>query len=318
MQPLVSIIIPTYNRAHLLGETLDSVLAQTYQNWECIVVDDGSEDHTQELLKQYRKKDNRFAFFERPSEKPKGANACRNIGLQNATGTYIIFFDSDDLMTPDHVAVKMNVLTEGTYDYVIAKTKNFDGYDAYMEGRYRFIENKLTAENYILQKINCLTYDTCIKAALAKSIRFNEALQSGQEYNYFSKLVLKSVDACFIEKYLTLRRVHEKSIRSGLKVRTKKMVSAYVSCWITYLDIKEDASKQIRKGLLFRCVDMLYKNREQSFPFQTNLTRMVFKEFGIWEGLNFIMMKIANRYLKKGYSFRKQIARNIETNSLSK
>ncbi len=52
-QPLVSIIIPTYNRAHLIGETLDSVLAQTYQNWECIVVDDGSSDNTEEVVGSY-------------------------------------------------------------------------------------------------------------------------------------------------------------------------------------------------------------------------------------------------------------------------
>ena len=58
--PLVSIIIPTYNRAHLIGETLDSVLVQTYTHWECIVVDDGSTDGTDALLATYCKKDSRF------------------------------------------------------------------------------------------------------------------------------------------------------------------------------------------------------------------------------------------------------------------
>ena len=62
--PLVSIIIPAYNRAHLIGETLDSVLAQTYINWECIVIDDGSNDNTSELLAEYCKKDNRFQYHQ--------------------------------------------------------------------------------------------------------------------------------------------------------------------------------------------------------------------------------------------------------------
>lgn len=95
---LVSIIIPTYNRASLIGETLDSVLEQTYPNWECIVVDDGSTDNTEEVVEVFKKKDPRFNFLVRPDNRPKGASACRNFGLFNAKGNYIIFLDSDDLL----------------------------------------------------------------------------------------------------------------------------------------------------------------------------------------------------------------------------
>ena len=80
--PLVSIIIPTYNRAHFIGETLESVLAQTYHNWECIVIDDGSTDYTDELMEFYCEKDSRIQYYHRPSHKPKGANACRNYGFE--------------------------------------------------------------------------------------------------------------------------------------------------------------------------------------------------------------------------------------------
>jgi len=95
--PLVSIIIPTYNRAHLIGETLDSVLAQTYTNWECIVVDDGSTDGTDKLLTAYCEKDARLQYFKREIL-PKGASHCRNIGLEKASGEYCMFLDSDDLL----------------------------------------------------------------------------------------------------------------------------------------------------------------------------------------------------------------------------
>ena len=80
--PLVSIIIPSYNRAKLLEETLDSILAQTWKNWECIVVDDGSTDSTEELLKMKYLNDKRFTWYRRPQDVPKGANACRNYGFQ--------------------------------------------------------------------------------------------------------------------------------------------------------------------------------------------------------------------------------------------
>jgi len=100
---LVSVIIPAYNRADLVEETLDSILNQTYTNWECILVDDGSTDGTIQLLKEYALKDPRFIVLSRDDDRKKGANACRNIGLENAKGDYIIFFDSDDLMTPHHI-----------------------------------------------------------------------------------------------------------------------------------------------------------------------------------------------------------------------
>ena len=73
---LISIIIPTYNRAHLIGETLNSLLAQTYKDWECIIVDDGSTDDTNNVVEEYVAQDNRFIFVYRPRDRRKGANAC--------------------------------------------------------------------------------------------------------------------------------------------------------------------------------------------------------------------------------------------------
>lgn len=95
--PLVSVIIPTYNRAEVIGETLQSVKNQTYQNWECIIVDDGSDDNTEELIENLSQKDSRYKFFKR-DKAPKGGPACRNIGIENAKGEFIIFLDSDDFL----------------------------------------------------------------------------------------------------------------------------------------------------------------------------------------------------------------------------
>ena len=99
-EPLVSVIIPTYNRALLIGETLDSVLAQTYQNWECIIVDDGSSDNTDKVVSEYVQKDSRFIIIYRPEKKLKGASPCRNFGFTNSKGDYVIFLDSDDWLLP--------------------------------------------------------------------------------------------------------------------------------------------------------------------------------------------------------------------------
>ncbi|WP_208641815.1 glycosyltransferase family 2 protein [Flavobacterium cutihirudinis] len=94
----MSIIIPTYNRSGIIQRTLDSVYAQNYQNWECIVVDDGSTDNTACILETYKKEDSRFSYLNRPNSRPKGASACRNHGLYEAKGRYVIFLDSDDVL----------------------------------------------------------------------------------------------------------------------------------------------------------------------------------------------------------------------------
>ncbi|HRN94546.1 MAG: glycosyltransferase family 2 protein [Chitinophagales bacterium] len=96
-EPLVSIVIPVFNRAHLVFDALDSVLSQTYSNWECIVVDDGSTDNTWEVIKCYAKKDSRIKIFKR-DRLPKGAPTCRNIGVEKSSADYIIFLDSDDIL----------------------------------------------------------------------------------------------------------------------------------------------------------------------------------------------------------------------------
>ena len=107
---LVSIIIPTYNRAHLIGETLDSVLAQTYPNWECIVVDDGSIDDTENLVLAYVAEDVRIQYHKRPNYKIKGAPSCRNFGVEISKGSYIMWLDDDDLIGENKLLFQVGVL----------------------------------------------------------------------------------------------------------------------------------------------------------------------------------------------------------------
>lgn len=94
---IVSIIVPLFNRASLIREMLNSVKAQTYPYWELIVIDDGSTDEGQDIIKAYLKTDNRIKLFQR-SRKPKGAPTCRNIGIEKSRGDYLVFLDSDDLL----------------------------------------------------------------------------------------------------------------------------------------------------------------------------------------------------------------------------
>ena len=92
---LVSIIVPCYNQAQYLDESLQSVLDQTYTNWECIIVNDGSPDNTEEVAKKWVKKDSRFLYLHKENG---GLSSARNAGLEEAKGDYVQFLDSDDVL----------------------------------------------------------------------------------------------------------------------------------------------------------------------------------------------------------------------------
>ncbi|MGM0944156.1 MAG: glycosyltransferase family 2 protein [Bacteroidota bacterium] len=110
-QPLVSILIPNYNKVPYLRETLDSVLAQTYTLWECIIVDDQSTDNSWEILEEYANRDSRFKIFIRPDHLPKGGNVCRNLAFDISMGDLILYLDSDDILADFCLNQRINALS---------------------------------------------------------------------------------------------------------------------------------------------------------------------------------------------------------------
>lgn len=125
-QGKVSIIIPMYNRASLLPETLDSIMAQTYINWECILVDDGSTDDTLAIAYEYARKDSRFRAFSRPSNIRKGANGCRNYGYSLSDGEFTQWFDSDDIMEESMLQSAVESFECDT-DFIVLGSGEFEG-----------------------------------------------------------------------------------------------------------------------------------------------------------------------------------------------
>ncbi|MDT0688607.1 glycosyltransferase family 2 protein [Salegentibacter sp. F188] len=125
MNLLVSIIIPSYNRASLIGETLESVIAQTYLKWECIVVDDGSNDYILELMEFYCIKDPRIKFYTKPDHLPTGANSSRNYGFQKSKGDYIQWLDSDDLLSFNKIEEQISLLDGNILTLLTCKWTRF-------------------------------------------------------------------------------------------------------------------------------------------------------------------------------------------------
>lgn len=111
MKPLLSIVMPVFNHTEELKTMLNSVLANTYQEWELLAVDDGSDEETKTVLRQYATQDERIHVIPRERE-PKGAQTCRNIGLEQARGEYLVFFDSDDYIAPHCLEQRVKALSE--------------------------------------------------------------------------------------------------------------------------------------------------------------------------------------------------------------
>lgn len=100
-EPLVSIIVPSYNVEKYVGACVDSVLKQEYQNWECILINDGSSDDTLEIIKSFETKDRRFQVF---TQENAGLSATRNRGIEISNGDFLFFLDSDDLLSSDAIS----------------------------------------------------------------------------------------------------------------------------------------------------------------------------------------------------------------------
>jgi glycosyltransferase involved in cell wall biosynthesis len=118
--PLISVIIPTYNRAHCIDEAIQSVLAQTAQNWELLVIDDGSTDKTAEVLAKYGDK------IRAIKQANSGPSAARNLGARSARGKFLAFLDSDDKWLPDKLAEQINLMS---HEGVIFSATNWQGKD---------------------------------------------------------------------------------------------------------------------------------------------------------------------------------------------
>jgi len=121
--PLVSVVIPAHNYGDFIRETLDSLAAQTFENWECIVVDDGSTDNTPEVVKAYAAKDDRVRYLRQENARQA---AARNNGVRNSTGKYFQFLDADDLLEPRKLERQVEYLEQHPdVDIVYGDTRFF-------------------------------------------------------------------------------------------------------------------------------------------------------------------------------------------------
>lgn len=316
-QPIVSIIIPTFNRAHLIGETLDSVLAQTYHNWECIVVDDGSTDKTDEVMKAYLKKDNRFKYCKRPIEHLRGGNGARNYGFLVSTGKFIQWFDSDDIMAIDMVEAKMQpfISNPGT-DVVFSAFENVN-----MKGERTRIANQEFSGNIINDLVDGLVsfgpLSFMLRRDKIEKFKYDETLKKNQDLDFFFRFFTrcKGLEIVHVNKILYTVRAHRGSMTHGSDKDISKMASIYQ----VYLMILDYFVEQKHlKGIVnyrHRCLNSLkvmVRNGfyaeviKRLFPFQYLTIIQKIYLFGCMVS-QFLINKGANQFVKVGFNHKKYV-----------
>jgi glycosyltransferase involved in cell wall biosynthesis len=245
MQALVSIIIPTYNRAHIIRETLDSILAQTYKNWECIIVDDGSIDNTDEILKEYHASDNRFQFYKRPNEYNAGANGARNYGFKISKGEFVGWFDSDDIMDNDKINLSIECLLNHDADLLICmNNKTKASFDKQLLN-VRVVETTNFYKEYIINRISILTGDVIFKREKVENFEFDENLYKAQEFEFFTRVFNQHLKMFFTDSRLWYHRESEDSISALTSKMNLKQVNSLI-----YLSSKLQQNFNLEKDIV--------------------------------------------------------------------
>lgn len=206
---LVSIIIPTYNRAHLIGETIQSVLDQTYPRWELIVVDDGSTDNTEEVVKKI--KDERIRYLNMGVHWGK-LGRVRNHGVRFSTGEYIAFLDSDDLWRKDKLEFQISLLEKYPDAGFTFSNGNRFGKGAVQPPEYPELFVGDVFDATLFHGKFCVYMPSIIfrKKIIGKVGVMNEDSHGGADIDFFFRMSYQ-FDGIFSNERLVSIRAHEQS-----------------------------------------------------------------------------------------------------------
>ena len=241
--PLISVVIPCYNQAVYLPETLNSLISQTYTRWEGIIVNDGSPDDTEEVALLYVDKDSRFKYIHK---KNGGLSSARNLGIANASGEYILPLDSDDIIQPEYLNKAVEAFVENsTLDVVYCQEYCFGAISKMWDlppyqGYEALLLNNAFFCSAVFRKSDCLQvggYD-------------EQMLQGYEDWEFFIRLLNKDSQVYQIPEPLFHYRIKEVSMltsSSRLDIRLKledyiyqKHADKYSSCFGGVLNVHRE------------------------------------------------------------------------------
>ena len=211
---LVSIITPAYNSAAYIAETIESVLAQTYTNWEMLIVNDYSKDNTAEIVQSYAKKDKRIKLIN--LQQNSGAAAARNTAIQNAKGRYIAFLDSDDLWKKEKLQKQIEFMQRNGYAFTYTSYEHFKGTKENIQNQVQTPKSLNYKQALKGNKIGCLT--VMLDRKQIANIHFTT--QKHEDYILWLNILKQGITAYGIQERLALYRTGNSKSISGNKLQS--------------------------------------------------------------------------------------------------
>ncbi|MDO7172729.1 glycosyltransferase family 2 protein [Mariniflexile sp. AS56] len=279
MNKLVSIIVPCYNQAHFLSEALKSVLNQTYTNWECIIVNDGSPDNTQEVAKSWCTKDKRFTYVEKENG---GLSSARNAGVEGSNGEFILPLDADDIIHETFLEKLVPVLNQNKNLAIVSCYSNFFT---------DTIENVIHKQKPVGTTYHALLYENIMMATslYRKSCwetvgGYDENMKSGfEDWEFWLAITKHGWEFKFVEEFLFYYRKSKKSmltdtLKSHLEANMSYMYKKHKEVYIAQYDTTLDYLFHIIKK--HRTSEMTIKN-----SFEYKIGRLLTKPFRLFNNL---------------------------------
>ncbi len=216
MNPLFSAVLPTYNRASMISRAIESVINQSYTNWELIIVDDGSTDNTKEIIDSYNKADKRIKYFYQENSE---RSVARNNGISKAKGDWICFLDSDDLYNNNHLETFYNFISQHQF----TKGLFFSGvsYGKYDESQQYYDNSGKNNLEFILLNTIGVPRACCHKNILMEN-KFQKNINMGEDIELWSRIIRKypiyyHTKKTFIEINHSARSINNESKLINLK-----------------------------------------------------------------------------------------------------
>ena len=246
----VSIVIPTFNSSKYLKATLDSVLSQTYANWECILVDDGSIDLTETISVNYQEKDNRFQLYKRPVDLPKGPSSARNYGVSKAKGDYLIFLDADDLLATTCLENRVAQFQQNPEcDFLVFQMERFLDEPDFSKKEIVVEQDKnRILESFIQLHGQWPITSPIYKTVFFKTIHFNPSLVVFEDLEVAIKAIVKAIDFQVfntIDCYYRNDSNYQTKYNS-LEIKTK-MVKSFQTLLLSVVElVRQNPEKQFK------------------------------------------------------------------------
>ncbi len=265
-KPLVSIIMPAYNAEKTIVESIESVLKQTYINWELIVVNDGSNDRTSALVLAFN--DERVVLVKQDNG---GVANARNNGINNSKGEYIAFLDSDDLWVEDKLERQIGVLVGGKHKMCFAKTWCFR--ENSNQTSDCFVNISLDFDD----KDKILVYDfiPVLTVLLAKDVlaevgHFDETLRGVEDWDMWIR-VLQKYEAIYLDEFLAKYRISS----TGLSGNFEKHFIEEEKVWLKHIDLYSIEISSYRQWFADKKRTIIAKQNKDIFNFLKYLSKLL-------------------------------------------